>query len=199
MALLPSDPRQRKKLFLALAPVLLLFAYWYFMHGKRQAEILALDTRLQELEARNATARTRAMEGGPDLEKKLALYQQHISRLEELVPKTDEVPELLHDMTLRAQENGVELAVMTPRPETPGTFYTLQTYEIAVLGGYHDIGRFLAAIGSLPRILTPVALSLDTRPATNRDGTTSLQAKFRIQAYVLPAQAPVEAKPDART
>ncbi len=187
MALLPSDPKQQQRLLIGALPLLLLFGYWYFFHGKRREEITQLESRLETLETRNGAARARAMSGGPELEQKLARYEEHIVLLEELVPRSEELPDLLHAMTLRAQENRVDLVRLTPGGAEPSPFYTLQTYEISVFGAYHDVGRFLTAVGSLPRIVTPIELTVTRRAQTPRDEGVQVQASFRIKTYVIPA------------
>lgn len=197
MALLPSDPQKQKKLLLGALPLLLLFAYWQFYHGPRKEEIAALEQRLEQLETKNAAARARAQQGGPELEKKLALYEAHITRLEQLVPKAEEVPQLLHDLTLRAQETGIELARLRPNEQTPGPYYTLHTYDVAIYGNYHEVGRYLASIGSLPRIVTPYDLTLQPRQEVDRSGQVRLQADFRIKTYVLPSDGAAEANGNA--
>ena len=63
MALLPSDPQQQRKLLIGLVPLLGLFAYWYFYHGDKKAEIASLESRLESLETKNAAARARAQRG----------------------------------------------------------------------------------------------------------------------------------------
>lgn len=190
MALLPSDPQVQKKLIIALAPFLLLLGYWYFYHSPQQDELGKLEGRFEALEAKNANARARAQQGGRDLEKKLALYEEHIRHLEELVPRSEEVPELLYDLTLRARENGVELALLNPNHEETGAYYNLHTYSIAVYGAYHDIGRYLTAIGSLPRIVTPYNLKLQPRQQQGNSDKVLLQAEFQIKTYVLPPPRP---------
>lgn len=200
MALLPQDPQQQKKLLLGLLPVLLVFGYFYMMHGDRTARVDSLTTRLERLESRNATARVQAMRGGPELEEQLQMYQRHIDRLEDLVPRSEEVTRLLNDITLRAHENRVEVAQIVPGRKEHGEYYTLESYDIAAIGGYHEIGRFLTAIGSLPRIVTPVELSILPRQSSGRNQarpTSELQASFRIKTYVLPSPHAVEEISDA--
>lgn len=198
MALLPQDPAQQRKLLIGLLPALLLFGYWYLLHGDRTAEVQRLETRLERLEGRNATARAQASRGGPELERQLATYRTHIDRLEELVPSSEEVVRLLNDMTLRAHENRVEVAHISPGRKEHGAYYTLETYEITAFGGYHELGRFLTAIGSLPRIVTPVNVRI--MPRNNPDPNQgALQASFQIKTYVLPALDVGEEVPDARS
>jgi type IV pilus assembly protein PilO len=183
---LPKDPAQQKRVLIAIAPLLVLFLYYYFLHGKKTEEIAAKTTRLEALEAANGPARALASQGGPELQKKLALYEQHIVRLEQLIPEQEEVPDLLHSMTLRAADAEVELSTMRPESEEPGQFYTRQTYSMGVTGSFHRIGQFLSAVGSLPRIITPIDMVLTVKGKPDRHGDMTLDAVFRIETYVIP-------------
>jgi type IV pilus assembly protein PilO len=211
MALLPSDPTRQKQLLVAVLPLILALVYWNYVHGPATDELAANRSRLEQLESRNAAARALATRGGPELERRLALYEQHIARLELLIPTREEVPELLHAMTLEARQAGVELARMRPEAEVPGEFYNQQSYEMAVIGQYHDVARFLTAVGSLPRIVTATDVRLTTRREARGAGQAeddqrddprrrgaSLDANFRIQTFVLPLPALQEAG-DARS
>jgi type IV pilus assembly protein PilO len=81
---------------------------------------------------------------------------------------------------------------MQPEPDEVGAFYTKESYEIEVIGEYHDIGRFITAIASLPRIITPVDLEIShfTGDGTilDPDLETPLLARMRIQTYILPRE-----------
>lgn len=205
MALLPSDPNQQRKLLIGLIPLLLAFAYWYFVHPDMSAEVQAKQTRLERLETQNSRARVEARDAGPELEARVARYQEQIDRLEQLIPRTDEVPQLLNDMSLRAQEASVDLVRLAPVASDPGEHYRRESFEVRVAGAYHDVGRFLAAIGSLPRIVTPVDLNLGeprrrdrNEDGLTRDGAKKVEATFRIRTYVLPG-LDEEVLPDART
>ncbi|MGH7553538.1 MAG: type 4a pilus biogenesis protein PilO [Longimicrobiales bacterium] len=188
MALLPQSPEQQKRMLVGLFPLLLLFAYYQFMHRARAAEIANLETELEILETGNAAAKILAEQGGPELEQRLAMLEQHMVRLEELIPDREEVPDLLHSMGLRAQSTGVELTRVKPELEEVGPYYTKQTYEIGVKGTYHRLGQYLAEVGSLPRIITPVELKLqsNTNETERRTGLPLLNASFRIVTFIVP-------------
>lgn len=194
MALLPTDPKKRNLLMLGIAPVALLAAYWYFFYAPRAEEQDQQQQRLEQIETKNAAARAIVAKAGPDLKKKLALYEQHADRLEELIPKTAEVPDLLHDITMRAEETGVELNLMRPEANQAAGPYTQQVYSMSVFGPYDGIGRFLTAVGSLPRIITPVHLKLVPRTEVDRSGAQRLQAEFQIETYVAEPPPPPPAK-----
>lgn len=190
---LPKDKAGQQKLLLALLPFLVFFAYYQFMHGDKKLEIEALEARLEELETKNRAAQAIALSGGPELAQKLALYEQHMTRLEELIPKSEEVAMLLNGLAERAMDTNVDLSLMKPEVSEPGEFYTQQTYQIQVIGTYHEVGRYLASVASGPRIVTPVRLRITPRPAAEtRDGSPRLNADFRIITYVIPPVVPVE-------
>jgi type IV pilus assembly protein PilO len=170
MALLPQDPARQKLVLLALLPLLGAFAYWYFLHEPKAVELDTLAQRLESLSASNRTAKAIAANGGPELEHRLAIYEHHMARVEQLIPSREEVPALLNSVTARAQSSGVELAGYKPGGEEQGDHYSRQFYDISVVGRYHDVGEFLAAVGSLPRIVTATGLKLTPRTERARDG-----------------------------
>jgi type IV pilus assembly protein PilO len=193
---IPRDPETQKKLFLGVLPLLLIVVYNQMYDNKKQVEIDELTARHQQLEQVNATMRPQALTGGAELQQKLALYEQHMKRLEELIPQSEEVAQLLNSMSERAQDATVDLALMKPEAETPGQFYNEQSYQISAIGQYHDLGRYIAMIASLSRIITPVELKIQPQPQdTLRDGTPRLKADFRIVTYVIPPAVTPAAPP----
>ena len=183
MGLGPSDPQQQKKLMIGLVPILLLAGYYFFFHGDKALEIDALEARLETLEQNNNTARAIAQQGtGEDLARRLDLYQEHMERLEQLIPSGEEVPDLLNMIASRAEATDVQLALMRPEEDVASDFYRRVTYEMGVIGSYHDVGQFLSEVGSLPRIVTPIDLTLRRREGPGNQ----LEAGFRIETYILP-------------
>jgi Tfp pilus assembly protein PilO len=188
---IPKDKAGQQKLFLVIIPILIFVGYYQFMHGKKKLAGDELQTRLEELEQKNGAAKAIALTGGPELQQKLALYEQHLQRLEELIPRSEEVATLLNSLAERAMDTNVDLSLMKPETSEPGEFYTEQTYRVNAIGTYHDVGRYLAAIASGPRIVTPVELKLKPRPPAEatREGVPRLTADFRIVTYVIPVAA----------
>ena len=187
MALLPQDPQKQKLVFIGLLPILFAFGYYYFYHTKRATEAATLQDNVDRLEVSNAGMRQIVSRYGPEFHQRLAVYQAHVGQLEELIPRREDVPVLISQITARAQEIGVELAGLNPAVEEAGTFYSRQSYEIQVLGSYHSIGEYLTAIASLPRIVrsSEVKLSVHT-PATEPGESPRLRAIFRIETFIVP-------------
>jgi type IV pilus assembly protein PilO len=116
----------------------------------------------------------------------LILYREQLVQVEGLIPSAEELPDLLDAISSQAQRTGVELTLIQPLGAEAGEFYTRRTYDLAVLGSFHQIGDFLARVGSLPRIVTPTNLNLTVRNPETRSGDPQLEARFTIETYVLP-------------
>jgi type IV pilus assembly protein PilO len=188
MALIPEEQHKRIALvlgLLALAVLYLAHTYWY---TPTVEQIDRLQARVTQLEDQNRRAQIIAARGGEELEQRLAEYERHVSRLEQLIPAGEEVPALLNAIAMEAQRVRVTLSSWQPEPSQPGEFYTQESYEMSVTGEYHDVGHFLTAIASLPRIITPVDLRLEIAagPAPREDIESPVVAQFRIRTYVLP-------------
>jgi type IV pilus assembly protein PilO len=187
MAILPKDQKKQLQILIGLIPVALAFLYYQFYHSNRVIEVEQLSSHVESLQTQNAASAAIVASYGTDLPRRLAIFQEHIRQLEELIPRREDVPMLIDLITEQAQILGVELTALNPSLEEPGEFYSRQSYELRVSGHYHSIGEYLTAIGSLPRIVrsTQVALSVDgTAPESDRSPV--LHASFRIQTYIMP-------------
>ena len=191
MALLPQEPKQQKALGGIIAGVAVAALFWNFWATPKAEEIFTLEERVENLEDRNQNARIQAARGEEGLEENLATFERHIRRLEQLVPRAQEVPTLLVDMTTEAERLDIEPINFTPNPEEPGIAYNRVTYDVSWVGEYHAMGQFLASIASLSRIITPIGLQLE--PYTGNDYpqyVAPVLATFTIETYILPTGGP---------
>ncbi|NJD11725.1 MAG: hypothetical protein FIB01_15235 [Gemmatimonadetes bacterium] len=190
MALLPQDPQKQKLLLLGIVPFLLALAYYQFLYRPRSTEIDGLQTRYETLASQNQAAEAALARYGPNLGRQLALYEQHLAVIERLIPSRNDIPNLLVAMGEQAQATQVQWGGFVPAAEEAGAYYSKQSYEISVSGLYHDIGSYLAAIASLPRIVKPGGMDLKVTTSRNpRDPAQPplLRARFDVETYVLPA------------
>jgi len=195
----PTDPKQRNALVIAVLLLALIYPFYRFWYQGQREEVNAMQAHLEALEAQNRRAQVLAARGGGDLEERMALYERQVSKLEELIPAAEEVPALLDDMSIRARQDNVEMNRLLPEPSEEGAFYTKTSYQVAVAGDYHAVGRFLTDVASLSRIVTPVELDLEPHPQPQLfpEIDAPVLASFRIETYVLPnpAAAPPPANP----
>jgi type IV pilus assembly protein PilO len=187
MALLPKERHKQACLLVGILAIGLGWAFFEYWYTPRQAEVEALETRLVQLQDQNRRAQVLAARGATDLEEGLAIYERHLQRMEELIPREAEVPVLLRTITSEAMRAGVDMGSLRPEPSREGPFYTLDAYEMAVIGEYHDVGHFLTLVASLPRIMTPVDLELQPfTGAVAADMESPVVARFRLETYLSP-------------
>jgi type IV pilus assembly protein PilO len=194
----PTDPTQRNWMLGGIVALALIFPYQVYVLAPRREANAALQQRIDGLEVLNRRAAVVAAQGGADLQERLALYERHVARLEELIPAREEVAALIDDVSTRARTLDVEVQVLQPQPAEPGQYYTRTAYNMSVVGEYHDVGRFLAEVASLSRIVTPVQLDVQLYGHAQQfpDLESPVVATFQIETYVLPdPSAPPPAAP----
>ncbi|MEQ1856329.1 MAG: type 4a pilus biogenesis protein PilO [Longimicrobiales bacterium] len=198
----PADPKQRNWMLGGLAFLVAIVLFRMYLLAPRQEANATLLTQVENLETVNRRASVLAAQGGGDLQERLALYEQHVAKLEELIPAGEEVPVLLDDISTRARIVDVDVTLLEPQPREPGALYDRTAYNMAVVGEYHSVGRFLADIASLSRIVTPIQVDIElhTDAARYPELSSPILATFQIETYVLPdstAVPPPAAQPGA--
>ena len=124
----------------------------------------------------------------------MALFERHVAELEQLIPGSEEVAAVVDQMSQVARDVGVSVTMLRPDAPVPGPFYAQQAYQIRVLGEYHDVGRFLSGIASLPRIITPSDVQLQPLDDPSLGFDSPVEVNFRIQTYLAP-ERPAEGTP----
>ncbi len=178
-----------------------LLAVFFFTHflpfgyPNQQDRLNALKTDYE----RKSTELARARATVADLPRFEAEYEQLHDRwllAAELLPTDRQLASLLRRITLAGQETGVQFLLFKPAHAKGEAYYTEMPVQIAVTGGYHQVGSFLAELANLRRIVTVTDVRLKATPQTgagNPLATTS--AEFTASAYSLntaPVTQPAE-------
>ena len=184
--------REQSLIGVALFAFVALGAYWYFAYSPKSDTLAALETRVDSLEKLNRQARTDLARGSVDsLRASVARDRAALKVMTRLGPTRNEVPGLREDVSTAARRVGLDLASVEPMPVIPGDDFDTHRYKISVIGGYHELGRFLSNVGSLQRIVAPVALEMKPFQAVGQGparrptpGKSILDSNFQIQTYV---------------
>ena len=184
----PTDPKQRNWMLAGIVTLVLIVPYNMYLLSPRQDENAAIQQRVQNLQDGNRRARLIAAQGGEQLQERLALYEAHVAKLEELIPAQEEVPGLIDDIQTQARIQNVAPRLLEPQPRELGELYDRTAYNMSVIGEYHSVARFLTDIASLDRIVTPVQVEIQVydQPDQYPDLESPVVASFRIETYVLP-------------
>jgi type IV pilus assembly protein PilO len=178
--------------FIGIAAIV---AFYMLVWSEKHTELNTKQERVDQLTATNDSAR-REMAGGTlkKLEQQATQLRGNLDVMRQLVPTGNEVPLLLDQVSNAARMAGLELADVQPEPVIRGQAFDAYRYKMAVIGDYHQIGNFLANVGSLTRIVTPMNLTMSpmtTRTSRRqREGQQFLEARFQIQTYVAKTATP---------
>jgi type IV pilus assembly protein PilO len=174
-----------------LIAVLALVGYWYFVYKPKSAELAATQIHVDSLDKKNQQAKADIATGSlQKLRAQSAEYEQSLKVMRQLVPRSNEVPALLEDISTAARRVGLDLATVEPMPVLAGEQFDTYRYKLAVIGGYHPVGQFLSNVGSLNRIIAPVTMAIKLHPAAGKTkarvkkGESVIDTEFQVQTYV---------------
>lgn len=132
----------------------------------------------------NDLARARQSVGDlPRFQAEFAALHDRYEQAADLLPTDREMPGLLRRLTLAGQQCGVRFETFKPEPVVAKEHYTEVPIQIAVVGGYHQVGQFLAEIANMPRIVRVSQLQV-TSFSKGDDGQTT-EAHFVATAYTM--------------
>ena len=173
------------------AALVLLGAYWYFLYKPKAEELATVQMHVDSLDKKNQQAKADIAQGSlQKLRAQSAEYEQSLKVMRQLVPRSNEVPALLEDISTAARRVGLDLATVEPMPVLPGEQFDTYRYKLAVIGGYHPVGQFLSNVGSLNRIIAPVTMLIKLHPVADKTkarvkkGESLIDTEFQVHTYV---------------
>jgi type IV pilus assembly protein PilO len=183
--------REKSLVGFGVAAVVLLVFYWYFLYKPKAAEMAVTQAHVDSLDKKNQQAKADIAQGSlVKLRAQSAEYEQSLRVMRQLVPRSNEVPALLEDISTAARRVGLDLATVEPMPVLPGEQFDTYRYKLAVIGGYHPVGQFLSNVGSLNRIIAPVTMQIKLHPIADKTkarvkkGESVIDTEFQVQTYV---------------
>lgn len=174
-----SWPQAGKALFLVICFVAVLVGGYFGLVESTRASLEREE--LKELELKK------------DFEKKafrganLEEYKSQMLEMEEAfgsllkqLPRDTEVPGLVDDISSAALGAGLTLSAIDPGDINRTEFYNELPIEIEVVGGYHEMGGFVSAVASLPRIVTLHDFSIEK---TDKSGSLKMNIMAKTYQY----------------
>lgn len=81
--------------------------------------------------------------------------KMELSYIEERLPRKEEMPNLLKQVTRIGKDSEVDFVTFKPLNIKKEDDYEILPIEVNIEGTYHKLGKFVSEIGNLPRIITP--------------------------------------------
>src|SRR5688572_9005749 len=111
----PSNPRDRNLLVVAVLFLALVGIYAYMVYLPKNAELAALDERVEKLQELNDNAKREMAKGSADeLRAQAAQYRANLDLMRQLVPTGNEVPALLEQVSTAARRVGLDISEVNP-------------------------------------------------------------------------------------
>ncbi len=187
MAVNPRDPGFQKALlggiFLAAFVYFFVFTEWLpFTYKANAAELGTLEEKYRDI-SKNLNKARQATHRLPYLEKEYLLLHRKWEQSQALLPEEQDQAWCLRTISLLGAQTGVEFTLFKPDVPRPQQYYTEHPLEIAVTGGYHQIGSFLGEVANLDRVINIDDLEIAT--AKDRNPERPAAASFVARTYTL--------------
>jgi type IV pilus assembly protein PilO len=187
MAMNTKDPRFQKLLLCGLGAAAVGYAFFLtdwlpFTYKAKAGEIRELEGRYAEMSRELIKAR-QATQSLPYLEREYELLHRKWSKSQALLPEGQDMAWLLRTITVLGTRSGVEFTLFKPLPPRPQQHYTEHPIEITVLGGYHQVGAFLAEMANLDRIIRVDGLEVASNK--EKDPEQPAEASFLAMTYTI--------------
>jgi type IV pilus assembly protein PilO len=190
-----QDPIIQRRAFVIL--IVLLTGYLYFgstllpfVYRVKKLEIAALKSEVAEIDRKLNIARSRA--GRIEvLQANLDALNADWQRLEALLPRSEEMPEFLKEISRLATRVGVKIDLLQPGQGTAGEGVATRPIEMNVHGDYHAVGRFLGLVANATRVIRTEGLTIKgIEPSRRRnieggEKMGSTEATFRATLYMM--------------
>jgi len=144
---------RNKLLAIGLFAIVLIGAFYFLFFQPNQDEIASLAQKTTTANQELARVRKETQDL-PRLKKELEEVRVQFETTSVLLPKSQEIPNLLRNISDLGRNSGLDFISFTPGQESPKDFYAEIPIDIKIRGPYHNLGLFLDKVSKLERIVT---------------------------------------------
>lgn len=146
-----KDPKSQKIIIGALAFLVVCY-FWYTRVYQIYDVKIAMKT--QEFESITTNLRNVEMKA-KSLDALQIEYEELMKRydqIESLLPEVKMIPSLLVQLHTASSLTGTSIKKVKPMPVKSEDFYNITSFEIEMVGGYHDVASFVSYVANFPFI-----------------------------------------------
>jgi type IV pilus assembly protein PilO len=108
------------------------------------------------------------------LKAQLADMETMLRQMLRQLPSKTEMPDLIVDISQTARATGINNELFQPGAESNKDFYAEQPIALEMSGTYHQFGRFVSGVASLPRVVIMTFHDISLAPKERRQGEPAL-------------------------
>jgi type IV pilus assembly protein PilO len=151
----------KTKYFVATALIVIPAALFYFLIFQPQYEkTIDLNNKIKNLQDDIFKVK-KVVNDLPKYKKELEEVKKEFEATSVLLPKTQEIPNLLRNISDLGKKAGLDFLIFTPGQEIPKDFYAEIPIDITIKGPYHNLGLFFDKVSKLDRIVTVNNIAID--------------------------------------
>lgn len=185
---------KRTKYFIAAIVIMIPAAIFYLLFFQPQTEKISnLDKQIVGL--RDDIAKVKKIASDlPKYKKELEEVQKEFEATSVLLPKSQEIPNLLRNISDLGKNAGLDFLTFTPGQEIPKDFYAEIPIDITIKGPYHNLGMFLDKVSKLDRIVTVNNITIDKPEQEGAEVMLNSSCKLLTYRFTNVKPAPKDGK-----
>ncbi len=167
----------RYSYILIFIAIVIFIAGYFLIISKKKSEFTKVKGEYQKVQEELNKAKAVAEKKDKALLEYM-IVKKRWEKANEMLPQNISMTSLLNEITRYAGMSGVRVELFKPSQnivEKGG--YGELSIDMEIFGGYHDIGKFLAALNNMPRIVNVNNLKL-------KQEKEKLKASLNLSAYV---------------
>lgn len=161
--------------------------FYAYMIVPLRTELESLEGRIQTLGAEIAAGRI-VQARLPEIKQKVALQEETLSRLREILPEEKETAEIIRRVQEVAVQSNLRIRSFSPQRTVRKEFYEDWPILIALEGNYDNLGRFFEEVGQFTRIVNVDNINIRSLPEQTPERT--LTATCTATTFVFLEAAP---------
>jgi type IV pilus assembly protein PilO len=165
---------------IAIVCVLIVFlGYWFIIKGELEeyAELQTKEAGLKDTFLNKKALAINLVAYKAQMEEMRQTFGAMLRQL----PGTNEVPDLLIDITQAGLGRGLEFILFKPEHEKRIDFYAELPISLKVSGTYHELAQFISDLSALPRIVTLGDIAITP---TGKDNQLVMTATAKTYRYI---------------
>lgn len=142
------------KVIFATVIAFCVFLVSYFMFISEKIELLENTQAKEQVLRTDFQSKYRLAASLASYRKQLEQMRSQFTELLAMLPTQNEMPGLLDDLTFVATDAGLKINSLNWDAEVERDFYLEFPINLSVAGDYHQLGKMVAAVAKLPRIVS---------------------------------------------